>query len=160
MSENNCRNCKYFDGFDGVGELWTDCSLLGGFKDSRTNCEHFEKKVTRYDLLNRINELEKENEHLVIGNKNLMKKNEELRKNRKNLAEECSALFQQNGRLKKENEQLRKENNIFRIRILDIRRICNFVIENNKRLSKQYLLDIKRLTKHLDKCYLEEGAYE
>lgn len=74
MSENNCRNCKYFDGFDGVGELWTDCSLLGGFKDSRTNCEHFEKKVTRYDLLNRINELEKENEQLRKQNQYLSKK--------------------------------------------------------------------------------------
>lgn len=93
MSENNCRNCKYFDGFDGVGELWTDCSLLGGFKDSRTNCEHFEKKVTRYDLLNRINELEKENE--------------QLRKELFIVETDCKNVKESRNHYRTENEQLK-----------------------------------------------------
>lgn len=60
-----CRDCKYFHGFDGVGELWTGCSLLGDFKGIKTSCTSFEKRVTKADLLKKIRELEQENEKLT-----------------------------------------------------------------------------------------------
>ena len=59
-----CKDCRYFIGFDGVNELWTYCNLLGDFKGSKKDCQHFEKKVTRMDFLNEIQELKKENEQL------------------------------------------------------------------------------------------------
>ena len=63
MTDNVCRECRYFNGFDGVGELWTLCSN-GDFKGTRTHCEYFEKKVTKADLLRKVNKLEKELEEL------------------------------------------------------------------------------------------------
>lgn len=64
MSEKSvCRKCKYFNGFDGVGELWTGCHF-GDFKGIKTSCNNFEKKITKADLLRRVSELEKENEFL------------------------------------------------------------------------------------------------
>ena len=64
MSEKSvCRKCKYFNGFDGVGELWTGCHF-GDFKGIKTSCNNFEKKITKADLLRRVSELEKENEQL------------------------------------------------------------------------------------------------
>lgn len=59
MSKNvRCSECRYFYGFDGVGELWTGCSKHGDFKGTKTNCESFEKKVTKADLLKKIHSLE------------------------------------------------------------------------------------------------------
>ena len=63
MTDNVCRECRYFNGFDGIGELWTLCSN-GDFKGTRTHCEYFEKKITKADLLRQVNELEKEIEQL------------------------------------------------------------------------------------------------
>lgn len=60
----DCSKCRYFYGYDGVGELWTGCSIHGDFKGKKTHCNHFEKKVTKSDLLNKIQSLEKENEQL------------------------------------------------------------------------------------------------
>ena len=71
MSENVCVDCKYFMGFDGVGELWTSCSIHGDFKVKTTSCKYFEKKVTKSDLLNKIQSLEKENEQLKKDVENL-----------------------------------------------------------------------------------------
>ena len=61
---NCCSDCRYFYGYDGVGELWTGCSMYGDFKGTKTNCESFEKKVTKDDLLYKIQSLEKENREL------------------------------------------------------------------------------------------------
>ena len=63
MTENVCRECRYFYGFDGVGELWTGCHF-GDFKGTKTNCENFEKNITKADLLKQISELEREIEQL------------------------------------------------------------------------------------------------
>ena len=60
----DCSKCRYFYGYDGVGELWTGCSIHGDFKGQKRYCNHFEKKVTKSDLLNKIQSLEKENEQL------------------------------------------------------------------------------------------------
>ena len=72
-----CKDCRYFIGFDGVNELWTYCNLLGDFKGSKKDCQHFEKKVTRMDLLNEIQELKKENEQL----KEVISENEKMLQN-------------------------------------------------------------------------------
>ena len=73
MSKTDCVNCKYFHGFDGVGELWVGCSLHGDFKVSTLKCNSFEKKVTKADLLKKIRELEEENEKLRQQNRKLYK---------------------------------------------------------------------------------------
>ena len=59
-----CVDCKYFYGYDGVGELWVGCALHGDFKVKAVNCKDFEKKVTKADLLKKIRKLEEENEQL------------------------------------------------------------------------------------------------
>lgn len=83
MSENNCRNCRYFNGFDGVGELWTLCSN-GDFQGTRNHCEYYEKKVTRVDLLKKLNELQEELELLKEQLKECRKANKHYKQlNRK-----------------------------------------------------------------------------
>ena len=59
-----CVDCKYFYGYDGVGELWVGCALHGDFKVKAVNCKDFEKKVTKADLLKKIRKLEEENRKL------------------------------------------------------------------------------------------------
>ena len=56
----DCSKCRYFYGYDGVGELWTGCSIHGDFKGQKRDCNHFEKKVTKSDLLKQIQSLENE----------------------------------------------------------------------------------------------------
>lgn len=60
MGKTDCVNCKYFYGFDGVGELWVGCSLHGDCKVSTLKCNSFEKKVSKADLLKKIHSLENE----------------------------------------------------------------------------------------------------
>ena len=75
----DCSKCRYFYGYDGVGELWTGCSIHGDFKGKKTHCNHFEKKVTKSDLLNKIQSLENEHERQNNEIKLLRKKIIELR---------------------------------------------------------------------------------
>lgn len=76
----DCSKCRYFYGYDGVGELWTGCSIHGDFKGKKTHCNHFEKKVTKSDLLNKIQSLENEHERQNNEIRLLRKKIRELRK--------------------------------------------------------------------------------
>lgn len=39
----DCAKCRYFMGYDGVGELWTSCSIHGDFKVQKTSCKHFKR---------------------------------------------------------------------------------------------------------------------
>ena len=71
---SKCSECRYFYGYDGVGELWTGCSIYGDFKGTKTNCESFEKKVTNLDLLKKICSLKKENEQLQQEKEKLIAK--------------------------------------------------------------------------------------
>lgn len=64
MCCSNCRN--QMTGFDGgfFGLPFTcECRIYGETKN-RKNCPDFEKKITKSYLLNKIKELEKENEQL------------------------------------------------------------------------------------------------
>ena len=70
MSKTDCVNCKYFHGYDGVGELWVGCTF-GDFKGIRTQCTNFEKKVTTGDLLKKIHSLENENAKFKEENEQL-----------------------------------------------------------------------------------------
>ena len=54
-----CVDCRYFHGYDGVGELWTGCSF-GDFKGIRTHCSNFRRVVSKSDLLRKIHSLENE----------------------------------------------------------------------------------------------------
>ena len=41
---NICSNCRFFNGFDGINEVWTDCDIKGFFPGSRNDCKDFQKK--------------------------------------------------------------------------------------------------------------------
>ena len=89
-----CVDCKYFYGYDGVGELWVGCALHGDFKVKAVNCKDFEKKVTKADLLKKIRKLEEENEQLKQSNDRFAD----------TVAKQVSLLIE----LRNENEQLRQ----------------------------------------------------
>lgn len=46
MNEKRCTNCKYFNGFDGINEIWTDCNKYGFFQGSKKDCKDFQTKET------------------------------------------------------------------------------------------------------------------
>ena len=67
MTKSLCSNCRnQMTGWDGgfFGEPVTcDCRIYGVTK-GRKSCSKFKKRVTKSDLLNKIQSLEKENEQL------------------------------------------------------------------------------------------------
>ena len=134
--------------------------------DCKSMAELFRKSVFQYA---KSVSIEKENKMLHERIEKISKENKDLKEENKfllkilNLDEAKMFTIEKILELKYDNKillGLKKENKILRTRLMDIRRICNYITENKVRLSKQYLLDIKRLTLHLDKCYLEEDAYE
>lgn len=67
MSKAVCNDCRYqMTGWDGgfFGEPMTCECKIYGVTEGRKSCSKFKKKVTKADLLRRVNELEKENEFL------------------------------------------------------------------------------------------------
>lgn len=44
LNERNCANCIHFLGFDGIGELWTGCTLFGDFKGTKKDCNMFKSR--------------------------------------------------------------------------------------------------------------------
>lgn len=72
---SNCRN--QMTGFDGgfFGLPFTCECRIYGETENRKNCSDFEKKITKSYLLDKIKELEKENEQL----KNELRKEKSLR---------------------------------------------------------------------------------
>ena len=45
VKKGHCITCYHFMGFDGIGELWTSCNLLGDFKGShKGDCKKWESK--------------------------------------------------------------------------------------------------------------------
>lgn len=80
--------------------------------------ENKEWKGHILNVVDLLNQLHQENEHLIIGNKNLMKKNKQLQKKNKFLEEDVddyhNALFdlhEKYDKLEKENEKLQNELN-------------------------------------------------
>ena len=115
MSED-CSNCRnqmtgWDGGFFGL-PLTCECRIYGE-TENRKNCSYFEKKITKSYLLDKIKELEKENEQLKIFLKVL---NEEL-----------SLANRDNDTLEEENEQLKKE---YKIAI-------NEMVTDYKKLEKE-----------------------
>ena len=68
MSKNvRCSECRHqMTGWDGgfFGEPVTCECRIYGETEGRKSCSKFEKKITKSDLLNKIQSLEKENEQL------------------------------------------------------------------------------------------------
>lgn len=65
--EKSCSNCRHqMTGFDGgfFGLPFTCECRIYGETENRKNCSDFEKKITKSYLLDKIKELEKENEQL------------------------------------------------------------------------------------------------
>ena len=78
--------------------------------------ENKEWKGHILNVVDLLNQLHQENEHLIIGNKNLMKKNKQLQKKNKFLEENVDDyhnvlfdLHEKYDKLEKENEKLRNE---------------------------------------------------
>ena len=88
MTTKRCQKCKHFNGFDGVGELWTLCSL-GDFMGSKPDCSSFERKVSKVDLLKKIREQQATIRKLqdLCGQSD--SENAKLRQENKELEEEC-----------------------------------------------------------------------
>lgn len=76
MTKSLCSNCRnQMTGWDGgfFGEPVTcECRIYGVTK-GRKSCSKFKKRVTKSDLLNKIQSLEKENEQLKEELNNLKK---------------------------------------------------------------------------------------
>lgn len=138
-----------FDDYDKMRDILFE-------SDCKNMTELFKRAVLAYE----------DNKNIKKENKMLHSLNEELQTENKDLTVENKFLMkllrldQQNLSYLEKNLGLERENKIFRTRLMDIRRICNYVMETNGNISRQHLLDIKRLTLFLDKCYLEEAAYE
>ena len=67
MIKSLCSNCRnQMTGWDGgfFGEPVTCECRIYGETEGRKNCSKFKKRVTKSDLLNKIQSLEKENEQL------------------------------------------------------------------------------------------------
>lgn len=88
MCCSNCRN--QMTGFDGgfFGLPFTCECRIYGETENRKNCSDFEKKITKSCLLDKIKELEKENEQLKkqLNKKNTM--NMQLREINKELGDD------------------------------------------------------------------------
>lgn len=111
------------------------------------------------NVVDLLNQLHQENEHLIIGNKNLMKKNEQLQKRNKFLEEDVddyhNALFdlhKKYDKLEKENEQLRQFIN--KGRRLSVKELMNNVNENEslKKKIKKLEKENEQLRKELIDC--------
>ncbi len=67
MTKSLCSNCRnQMTGWDGgfFGEPVTCECRIHGVTKGRKSCSEFKKRVTKSDLLNKIQSLEKENEQL------------------------------------------------------------------------------------------------
>lgn len=65
--KEGCSNCRHqMTGFDGgfFGLPFTCECRIYGETENRKSCPKFQRKITKNDLFDRINELEKENERL------------------------------------------------------------------------------------------------
>ena len=67
MTKSLCSNCRnqmtgWDGGFFGL-PLTCECRIYGE-TEGRKNCSNFKKRITKSDLLNKIQSLEKENEQL------------------------------------------------------------------------------------------------
>lgn len=78
--EKSCSNCRnQMTGWDGgfFGLPFTCECRIYGETENRKNCSYFEKKITKSYLLDKIKELEEENEQLRKEN-NFLKQIREL----------------------------------------------------------------------------------
>ncbi|MBP5424069.1 MAG: hypothetical protein J6Y78_16675 [Paludibacteraceae bacterium] len=78
MSKNQCIKCENFNGYDGVGELWTDCDIQGMFKGEKNDCESFKEKITYNDLLKQNRKLKEQLRNIKMENEKLSEKNRRL----------------------------------------------------------------------------------
>lgn len=81
MTKSLCSNCRnQMTGFDGgfFGLPFTCECRIYGETEGRKNCSKFKKRITKSDLLNKIQSLEKENEQLQKEIKRLKCMNNQL----------------------------------------------------------------------------------
>ena len=81
MSKAVCNDCRHqMTGWDGgfFGEPVTCECRIHGVTEGRKSCSNFKKRITKSDLLNKIQSLEKENEQLKEENEQLSKEHQEM----------------------------------------------------------------------------------
>ena len=112
MSKAICNDCRYQQtGWDGgfFGEPMTcECKIYGEVESSK-NCPHFEKRITKSDLIDKIRELEKENEQLKSNAKMWGQKYGDSYYNSLKLDDKIEELEKENEQLRKWNEYYKKE---------------------------------------------------
>ena len=122
MTKSLCSNCRnQMTGWDGgfFGLPFTCECRIYGETEGRKNCSEFKKRVTKSDLLNKIQSLEKENEQLkkehkiavdemINDYKKLEKENEKLIQKKCLPCELVNLQTREIDKLKKENRELRQ----------------------------------------------------
>ena len=96
MTKSLCSNCRnLMTGWDGgfFGEPVTCECRIHGVTKGRKSCSKFKKRVTKSDLLNKIQSLEKEQRKLEEEKVELM--------------EDCACQYRQIQKLESENDDLR-----------------------------------------------------
>ena len=123
MTKSLCSNCRnQMTGWDGgfFGLPFTCECRIYGETEGRKNCSEFKKRVTKSDLLNKIQSLEKENEQLkkeckiavdemINDYKKLEKENEKLIQKKCLPCELVNLQTREIDKLKKENRELRQK---------------------------------------------------
>ena len=114
--EKSCSNCRnQMTGFDGgfFGlPLTCECRIYGE-AENRKNCSDFKKKITKSYLLDKIKELEEENEQLRLEletHKHPLWSTREAEKKVNELSDSLADEVKKNGVLNEELNQLRIEN--------------------------------------------------
>ena len=122
MTKSLCSNCRnQMTGWDGgfFGLPFTCECRIYGETEGRKNCSEFKKRVTKSDLLNKIQSLEKENE--------------QLKKECKIAVDEMVTDYK---KLEKENEQLKGENERLRLELETHKHLLWSTREAEKKVNK------------------------
>lgn len=111
MMSEDCSNCRnQMTGFDGgfFGlPLTCECRIYGE-TENRKNCSDFKKKITKSYLLDKIKELEEENEQLRKQVKSSETTSDATSNYNAHLESKITTLEKENEQLKKKLESLQK----------------------------------------------------
>lgn len=163
MSED-CSNCRnqmtgWDGGFFGL-PLTCECRIYGE-TENRKNCSDFKKKITKSYLLDKIKELEEENEQLRLEletHKNPLWSTREAERKVNKLSGSLADEVKKNGLLNEELNQLRIENERLKSRNNYNLEDCLLEIVELKEEKEQLKKKLESLQKvlHLVECVSDE----
>lgn len=146
-------------GFFGL-PLTCECRIYGE-TENRKNCSYFKKKITKSYLLDKIKELEEENEQLRLEletHKNPLWSTREAERKVNKLADSLADEVKKNGLLNEELNQLRIENERLKSRNNYNLEDCLLEIVELKEEKEQLKKKLESLQKvlHLVECVSDE----